>query len=49
MEDNEERLGRDKDWKPTDGSGKMLHIDHAANEYAVFDDDDDDDEEASSV
>ena len=48
-EDNEERLGREKDWKPTEGSGKMHHIDNSTNEYPVFDDDDDDDEEVNNI
>jgi hypothetical protein len=40
MEDNEERLGRENDWKVTAGSGKMLEVDGHRKDVAVFDDDD---------
>jgi hypothetical protein len=47
-EDDEERLGRDKDWKPTAGTGKMLDIGHATDDCAVFDDDDDNEDDENT-
>jgi hypothetical protein len=41
LDDFEERLGRDKDWKHTSGSGKMLNLEDV-KKLPVFDDDDDD-------
>jgi 3'-phosphoadenosine 5'-phosphosulfate sulfotransferase (PAPS reductase)/FAD synthetase len=42
IEDEAERLGREKDWKATAGSGKMLKVEGQDEHVAVFDEDDTD-------
>jgi hypothetical protein len=41
LEDGEERLGRDHEWKATAGSGLMHRVEGSANDCAVVDDEDD--------
>jgi 3'-phosphoadenosine 5'-phosphosulfate sulfotransferase (PAPS reductase)/FAD synthetase len=39
--DNEERLGREKEWKPTAGSGMMHRVEGGMNDVAVAVEDED--------
>lgn len=38
LEDREERLGRDREWRPTTGSGLMHRVDGSVDDCAVADD-----------
>jgi 3'-phosphoadenosine 5'-phosphosulfate sulfotransferase (PAPS reductase)/FAD synthetase len=41
VEDREERLGRDREWKPTTGSGLMHRVAGSVEDCAIADDDSD--------
>lgn len=41
VQDEEERLGRQREWKATKGSSLLHRVEGGANEVAVVDDDDD--------